>query len=589
MDFTFSEEQLAVAEAATGVFAGSCDPERVGTSSGPRTASTAMLWEALADADLLGLAVPESEGGGRPGLMELCLAPRGARATRGAGAPVGHPRARGPAHRGLRLRGAARHAGCPAWSSGDVILTAALAGGRRHLVAAGRAGTARRRGVGADGTELAVPQAHLADRIVVPAHTEGGAWCSCCRSRRARGHARARLTTNREVHPHLHLDGVTVGADDVLAGADRVAPGVGMDARWRPHTLCALQVGVCEAAVTQTAAYLNGRHQFGRPLSTFQGTMLRAADAAIDTEAMRVTWQAAWRLDSGRDAGAPPVAKWRRPSVGSGSCTPPSISTGAWVRTSPTRSTATSCGASRSSCCSAAPARSWPGSGAIAERGPGRGGGGEAVTAPPVSTTAPSTTSRWATPSPSWSCPLTRTLIVSAAIASRDYQDVHHDSVLAHERGSKDIFMNILTTNGLVGRYVTDWAGPRGRLSRGQHPARAPPTTPTDTMTLTGSVTAKGARPTTAAGRGRVTVRGANSLGDHVTGTVRVVLPMADESPNGERRRAHTFAGRDGHRRHRGHRVLQGVGAQRAAAGRRGGRRRPPRRRHRARPRSTGW
>ena len=54
--------------------------------------------------------------------------------------------------------------------------------------------------------------------------------------------------------------------------------------------------------------------------------------------------------------------------------------------------------------------------------------------------------------------PITRTLIVSGAIASRDYQDVHHDSVLAKERGSKDIFMNILTTNGLVGRYVTDWS-----------------------------------------------------------------------------------------------------------------------------------
>ena len=77
--------------------------------------------------------------------------------------------------------------------------------------------------------------------------------------------------------------------------------------------LCALQVGVCEAALTQTAAYLNGRQQFGRPLSTFQATMLRAADAAIDIEAMRVTCQnAAWRFDTGRDAAdASRVAKWQ--------------------------------------------------------------------------------------------------------------------------------------------------------------------------------------------------------------------------------------------------------------------------------------
>ena len=87
--------------------------------------------------------------------------------------------------------------------------------------------------------------------------------------------------------------------------------------------------------------------------------------------------------------------------------------------------------------------------------------------------------------------PITRTLIVSGAIASRDYQDVHHDSVLAKERGSKDIFMNILTTNGLVGRYVTDWSGPRGRLSQVNIRLGAP-NYPGAFMTLTGSVTEKG-------------------------------------------------------------------------------------------------
>jgi acyl-CoA dehydrogenase len=70
---------------------------------------------------------------------------------------------------------------------------------------------------------------------------------------------------------------------------------------------------VCESALRQTAQYLNTRHQFGRPLSTFQGTMLRAADAAIDIEAMRVTaLYAAWQYDTGRDAtDATRVAKWQ--------------------------------------------------------------------------------------------------------------------------------------------------------------------------------------------------------------------------------------------------------------------------------------
>ena len=126
--------------------------------------------------------------------------------------------------------------------------------------------------------------------------------------------------------------------------------------------------------------------------------------------------------------------------------------------------------------------------------------------------------------------PITRTLIVSGAIASRDYQDVHHDSILAKERGSQDIFMNILTTNGLVGRYVTDWSGPRSRLVEVDIRLGAP-NHPDCTMTLTGSVTDKGAL--TDDGRfGSVTVslRGANNLGDHVTGTVTVLLPVAESA-----------------------------------------------------------
>jgi acyl dehydratase len=126
--------------------------------------------------------------------------------------------------------------------------------------------------------------------------------------------------------------------------------------------------------------------------------------------------------------------------------------------------------------------------------------------------------------------PITRTLIVSGAIASRDYQDVHHDSVLARERGSKDIFMNILTTNGLVGRYVTDWSGPRSRLSEVDIRLGAP-NHPDSTMTLTGLVTEKGPLGDDGTtGMVTVSIRGANDVGDHVTGTVSVVLPLGDES-----------------------------------------------------------
>jgi hypothetical protein len=113
--------------------------------------------------------------------------------------------------------------------------------------------------------------------------------------------------------------------------------------------------------------------------------------------------------------------------------------------------------------------------------------------------------------------PITATAIVAGAIASRDYQDVHHDRDLAVQRGSKDIFMNILTTNGYVGRYVTDWAGPEALL-RCVDIRLGAPNYPGDVMKLSGRVVRKDAGVVT------VAVRGANGLGDHVTGHVDVAL-----------------------------------------------------------------
>ena len=127
---------------------------------------------------------------------------------------------------------------------------------------------------------------------------------------------------------------------------------------------------------------------------------------------------------------------------------------------------------------------------------------------------------------PALSIPLTRTVIVATAIASRDYQDVHHDPGLAVERGSEDVFMNILSTNGFVGRYVTDWAGPGAVIEKVAIRLGAP-NYPGDTMVLTGRVAAVSVPAGRGDGRGVVelTLRGANGRGHHVTGTVRLSLP----------------------------------------------------------------
>lgn len=117
--------------------------------------------------------------------------------------------------------------------------------------------------------------------------------------------------------------------------------------------------------------------------------------------------------------------------------------------------------------------------------------------------------------------PITRTLIVAGAIASRDYQDVHHDVELAKERGSPDIFMNILTTNGLVGRYITDHFGPRAALRQVKIRLGAP-NYPGDTMVLTGTVEEVTRAPEGVTATVRVV--GANGMGKHVTGMVTVTV-----------------------------------------------------------------
>lgn len=117
---------------------------------------------------------------------------------------------------------------------------------------------------------------------------------------------------------------------------------------------------------------------------------------------------------------------------------------------------------------------------------------------------------------PSLTIPITTTLIVSAAIATRDFQKVHHDRDVAKGAGTKDVFMNILTTNGLVSRYVTDWAGPEAEI-KGIDIRLGAPCFPGDEMVFSGIVESIDD------GRAKVAVRGQNSLGTHVSGVVDLI------------------------------------------------------------------
>lgn len=133
-------------------------------------------------------------------------------------------------------------------------------------------------------------------------------------------------------------------------------------------------------------------------------------------------------------------------------------------------------------------------------------------------------------PLPLWSLPVTPTLIVAGALATRDFTEVHHDRELAVARGSKDLFMNINTSLGLMQRYVGDWAGPQALVTalRVRLGASAYPGDPLDFSGAVQSIDAS-------TGQAVVAVSAENSLGPHITGTVELVLPGGSAYPGGAR------------------------------------------------------
>jgi acyl-CoA dehydrogenase len=310
MDFDLTETQAAVADSAAAVLS-SVDPARVAAAEATDDRFDGPLWRSLAETDLLGLAVPASAGGSGFGVTELCLlleqqgrvvAPVPLWATLVLGALP------------LARYGSAELIGrwLPGVVAGQVVLSAALSGvalSEAPEVVAVADGSGWR----LSGTVAAVPWAHVAQAVVVPAFSAAGVMVALVETGAPGVRLERAETTSREIHPHLHLDDVPVPAHQLLVPPDLGPAAVEWMLAVARTGLCALQVGVARAALELTATHLNERQQFGRPLSAFQGTMLRAADAAIDLEAMRVTlWQAAWRLDTGRDAAqAVAVAKWQ--------------------------------------------------------------------------------------------------------------------------------------------------------------------------------------------------------------------------------------------------------------------------------------
>ena len=302
MDFGLNEEQEAVRDLARRILGDRTTPERLTQLEGGEDPFDRSTWSELGEAGLLGIGVPEDLGGGGLGLLEVCLVLE----------EVGRHVAPLPVLPSVVMGAMAvaafgtdeqRKELVPAAAAGRLLLTSAL-------VEAGAAPetpttVARRDGDDwrLDGVKLCVPAGMVAEQVLVPATTDDGVAVFLV-DPTGPGVTRERLdTTSGLPEARLDLQGATVAAERVLAQPGRGETVVDWVLQRATVGLCATMVGVCEKALELTAEHTKTRVQFDRPIATFQAVAQRAADAYIDTEAVRLTtWQAAWRLSENLSA-----------------------------------------------------------------------------------------------------------------------------------------------------------------------------------------------------------------------------------------------------------------------------------------------
>jgi alkylation response protein AidB-like acyl-CoA dehydrogenase len=305
MDFSFSDEQDALRSVAEQVFAGGTPVERLKAIEASDERMDRVLWRKLADANLLGVAIAEDHGGIGFGLVELAIvAEQQGRNV----APVPLAATLGRAALPLARFGSEVQQAqwLPRIADGSAILTGAYAERGANVATARSSVRAARRGDAWEltGTKIAVPAMNVADAVLVPAQHDDGSLTVFVVDAATPGVGRVdAITTNREKHATVTFDAATVGDDAVLGGVGQGGEVLAWTLPRLSVLHSAIALGACETALAMAAAYTSQRVQFGRPLSTNQGVALRAADAYIDIDAMRVTlWQAAWRIDAGLDA-----------------------------------------------------------------------------------------------------------------------------------------------------------------------------------------------------------------------------------------------------------------------------------------------
>jgi len=312
VDFSLSSEQEAVRDLARKIFSERCSDERTQQLERSGEWYDSELWAELVRTNLAGLALPEDVGGSGFGMLELALV---LEETGRHLAPV--PLFASLVLGGLPLARFGSEAQRRRWlvpaAAEGVVLSAALveagsADPSRPRVTARRDGARWR----LDGVKECVPAGTLAALLLVPAQTPDGVGVFLVEAGGPGVRLEPQRATNREPQARLELAGAQVAADAVLGDPRGGAEIVEWLLDHALVGLCAIQLGVAEEALRRTAEYTRTRKQFGRPIASFQGVTLRAADAYIDLEAMRATLQqAAWRVAAGLPASAEvAAAKW---------------------------------------------------------------------------------------------------------------------------------------------------------------------------------------------------------------------------------------------------------------------------------------
>jgi acyl-CoA dehydrogenase len=318
MDFTYSEEQDAVRQLAAQIFGERSTHERlkqIEAEAGDEGPFDRDLWRELANAGLLGIHLGEDVGGAGLDFVAACLVVEAAGRT-AAYVPVVETMVYGAIAIDRFGTDAQRKTWLAGVASGETVLTAALAELNGEVILPGGTEPSTVATAQADGswslrgTKACVPAAFAADAVLVPAQcktadgTSTGVGVFIVDPRALGVTLDRQTTTTGRPEAIIELADAPVAGDALLGGSEADGAAiVQVITEYATTALCILEAGACATAIELTAEYTKTRVQFDKPIATFQAVGQRAADAYVDTEAIRLTaWQAASRLAAGLPA-----------------------------------------------------------------------------------------------------------------------------------------------------------------------------------------------------------------------------------------------------------------------------------------------